>query len=325
MSASVPPPSPARAAYLERLVDLLPARDAGRIRAEVEALILDRAEGLQEQHEDLSFADAESRAIEALGPVDALAEELVAAPLVISLPTRRAFVRTLWIAFGGHLLLSIVLTAAGGEGAAVPGLLAPLPRDPLAATLLSVLSIFLIDLGAVFLLFFVLHRRRGAGMFGSVDALPRWTRRDAVMGLVMIALLAVIVNVFATKIFAVREGETLRTFLSDDLVACIPYLNLALLFFALRMTSTLMGARPVLTIGFDILGCLAAAAWMVVAATRAEVVRLPAGELGKNASSILDGLFTRVFLLFLIVGALWLTARAVRMLLRLPKARAALG
>ncbi len=55
----------------------------------------------------------------------------------------------------GALLLggAIVLTAAGGGGPAVPGLLAPLPRSPLGAVLSSVISIALVDTGALFLIF----------------------------------------------------------------------------------------------------------------------------------------------------------------------------
>ena len=321
MNESAPPPSTARTEYLERLTALLPTREVRRVRREVEAMILDRAEALQEREPDLTWDDAEARAIKALGPADSLAEELQSSPLHIDLSTRRSFVRTLWIVFGGHLVLSIVLTAAGAEGAAIPGLLAPLPSNPLASTLLSVLAIFLIDLGAVFLLFMVLYQRRGSRSFRQVDVLPRWTRRDAIEGLVMIALLAVIVNVFATKIFAVKESGVLRTFLSQDVIDWIPYLNVALVLFALRMLFTLID-KMWLAMLFDILGCAAAATWMVVAATRAELVQLPEGKLGQNAAVVLDGLFTRVFLLLLIVGALGLTARAIRMLLRLPKAKA---
>ena len=310
-----------RTEYLDQLVALLPGREARRARRDVEGMILDRIDALQDANPELTAEQAEVQALEALGPADKLAEELLAAPLVISLATRRAFVRTLWVVFAGHLVLSIVLRAAGSEGAAIPGLLAPLPLNPVAATVLAVLAILLIDLGAVFLLFAFLHFRRTPTMIGAPDPVPRWTKRDAIAGLVMLGLLAVIVNVFATRIFSVTSHGTSTTFLSEALVNWLPYLNVSFGLFALRMLFVLWG-RPFQAILFDVLGCVAAVAWMVVAATRTELVQLSADQLGANTANVLGSLFTRVFLLVLIVGALGLTMRAIRMLLRLPAARA---
>ena len=150
-------PVASRTDYLEQLRDRLPYRDGPRILEEVDGLIEDRIEAEREQGVG-SDGEAERRALEAMGPPERLASELIASSISVDLGTRRPFTRMLAATFATHLLLSIVLTVAGASQPAIPGLLGPLPREPLGAMFAGVVSIFLLDTGALFLLFALLGR-----------------------------------------------------------------------------------------------------------------------------------------------------------------------
>ncbi|MHC5011795.1 MAG: hypothetical protein ACYTG6_12765, partial [Planctomycetota bacterium] len=115
-----------RTDYMDRLRDLLPYRDGARILEEVEGLLHDRIEVERHEH-GVTMDEAERRALDALGTPESLAYQLVASPVEVDLATRRGFVRLLAVTFAAHLVLSIVLTVAGGAGPTIPGLLAPLP------------------------------------------------------------------------------------------------------------------------------------------------------------------------------------------------------
>ncbi|MDA1194497.1 MAG: hypothetical protein O2894_04870 [Planctomycetota bacterium] len=305
---------PSREEFLARLEDLLPTGEIARVRADVESLILDRAADERDRDPELGQEEAERRAVRALGTPEALAEELVSEPLTIGLATQRSFVRLLAAVFACHLLLSIALTVAGSRTAPIPGLLGPLPREPFAAVLLSVLTIFLIDAGAMLVLFVALGRSRGGAPLPGLFRPARWTRRGAVEGLVLIALLAVLFNVFLENIFSVKQGDLLETFLAREFLALVPWLNVALAFFAARHILTLLGrGGGSASLFADALGALAGSAWLITASTRAEIVQMPTGhKLGQEAADVLDHLLESVFLIVFVVGALLLIVRFVR-------------
>ena len=307
-----------REEYLERLEDLLPPRDVARVRQEVEALILDRAAAECDTDPALDQAAAEVRALAALGSPEDLAEELAPTEVRIPLAVRRNYGRLLAAVFACHLLLSIALTVAGSSSAAVPGLLSPLPKGPFGALFLGVLSIFLIDAGGMLLVFWAIGRVRPERPLPMFAAVSRWTRRGAFEGLVLLGLLALLCNAYVDEVFAVKQDGTLQTFLAADLRHIIPWLNVVFGCFALRHVLTLAGrATSPWSLAADALGALAGSAWLVLAATRSELVQMPVGsQLTREAAEVLDGLIERVFLLVLVVGALILMVRFVRQAIR---------
>lgn len=308
-----------RLEYLERLEDLLPTREVSRIRLDVDALIQDRIAAELEQDPDIAESEAERRAVLALGSPEHLAEELGNAPLTISLGLRRTFLRALAVLFAGHLLLCIVLTVAGSETAAAPGLLGPLPRGPVLAVLTSVLTIFLIDTGGLLFLFLALGHRKRTLPFPLLQLRDRWTRKDAIYGLVLLGLLAVIFNLMLGTIFSVRTGSELRPFLSTELMALVPFVNVVLVLFALRHVFVLSGLSN-WGVAADALAALSAVALFVAAALQSELVTFPTEKLGSEAAGVLDDLIERVFMLVFVVGALLLLARFVRQTIRLYRA-----
>ncbi len=310
-STSTPP---RREEYLARLADLLPTGEVQRVRLEVESMILDRAAGEIERDPDVTQEEAEARAIDALGPAERLAEELAGPPMTVSLAAQRTFVRLLAAVFACHLLLSIALTVAGSSDAMIPGLLGPLPKEPFGAVFLAVLTVFLIDAGALLLLFVATGRTSSHRSMPALFRGSRWTRRGAIEGLILLVLLAVIFNVHLERIFSVKQGETWQPFLAREFLAIVPYVNIVFALFAFRHVLTLLGrGNATLALVADALGSLVGCAWFILAATRSELVQLPTGhKLGREAAEVLDHLIESVFLIVFVVGALLLVLRFVR-------------
>jgi hypothetical protein len=300
------------AQYLDRLCELLPAAEVVRARREVESLVLDRADALRAADPALSEDDARRRALEALGPEATLAERLVAKPFTIPLATRRLFGRVLAVLFAGHLVLAIVLAAAGSGPGAVPALLGPLPTGSVLATGLGILAIFLVDLGALALLFWLVGRGGLPARLLAAGASPPWSRRDAWLGLVLVGLVAVILNRFLDSVFAVREGSELVPILSADVKAVLPWGNVALALFGLRCVLVLLRAREGVARLVDAAACFATAAVLVLAVTRSQVVEMPTKQLGKPAAGVLADLVERVLLFVGLAAALYAVARGVR-------------
>ena len=307
--------------YLQRLEELLPPKEAARVCEDVEALIEDRIEEELRRHPDLDIGAAERAALEALGPPEALADDLVSSPLTISLATRRTFVRVLAAVFACHLLLSVALTFAGATWDSIPGILAPLPLEPFASVFLGVVTIFLIDTGALLLLYVAVGRAAPERLRPLVPLPGPVTRRGAVEGLVLLGLIALLVNVFLDSVFSVRQGDEMRPFLAPDLKDVVPYANVVFGFVALRHIAVLVDSRHSLfAVAADALGCLTGSALLVLAATQGKLVSMPASaKLGREAAQVLDNLIERVFLVVLLIAALLLVIRFVRQAIRLGR------
>jgi hypothetical protein len=314
--------TPEARAYLERLRDLLPAREAPRVVREVEALVLDRAEA--EMAGGVALDESERRALLHLGSPEALADSLVEAPLQIGVATRKAFGRWFAVLVAVHLLLALLLTIAKSEAAAIPGLLAPLPRHPWWATVSAVVGIVLTDLGLLLALFALLGGLRGRSRLPALAlAAAPWTKGVAVRGLVLIALLAVLAHPLRDTVFAVRRGGQLVPFLAPDLLALWPWVDAVLGLCALRCLLVLLGpgagseSQQKAALVVDVLASLAGITLLILASTRSEVVRLPEDVLGAEPAHVLGDLITRAFLVVFVGAALLLTIRVVKRILRL--------
>lgn len=306
-----------RVEFIEQLRDLLPTREAKRILEDVDGLLLDRMEA-ELQEGDISAEEAEQIAIAALGTPEELATQLTSAPLKIDFTTRRLFVRLLAITFAVHLLLSIVLTVAGGKGPALPGLLGPLSTDSLGGVFTGVLSIALIDTGALFLIFAIFGRGKAPTGLPALRLRTATSRRDAALGLVLLGLIWLILHPFRDEVFAIRTGDGMVGFLAPDLVAVLPVFDVALALFAVRQIVILVGwGEHPLGVLADALASLALAVGLVLAATRPDIIRFPDGVLATQTAHALEDLVTRVFLLIFIGAALFLVVRFVKRLLRL--------
>jgi hypothetical protein len=273
---------------------------------------------VEQKERGASPEEAERIAIQALGSAEELATQLTSAPLVVPFSTRRLFVRLLAITFAVHLLLVVVLTAAGGTGPALPGLLGPLSTQTLGGVFTGVLSIALIDTGGLFLIFALLGRGKTPAGLPALRLRTATSRRDAALGLVLLALIALILHPFRDEVFALRSGDRMVGFLAPDLVAVLPVFDVALALFAIRQIVILVGwGEHPLGVLADAFASLALAVGLVLAATRPDIIRFPQGALAPATANTLEDLVTRVFLLVFIGAALFLVVRFVKRLLRL--------
>ncbi|MCA9314925.1 MAG: hypothetical protein H6806_11425 [Planctomycetes bacterium] len=316
--------SAAARAWIARLSALLPAAEAERVRTDVEAMILDHAEAACSADPALDPAEAERLALESLGSPEDMADALVDRPVRVTWATWRSVQRMLWVLVPCHVLLSVVLTAAGSTTPALPGLLGPLPTSSWAATALAVFGVLVVDVGLVVLL----HAVFGAHL-GRIRPLgdPRLSanRGDAVRRLVFLALVAVLVNGLLKRLFTVEfaSGEA-ASFLVDDVLALVPWANVVLALFALRDVAALVRPASARALwATDTLASAAAAILLVVAASRPELVRFPADRLGPPTASLLTSLVTRLFVFLFVVGALVSALRAVGGIRRLLATRSA--
>ena len=143
--STAPIPRARIAAYLERLRDVLPTRQAASVLTEVSALIEDRVE----LEGGADAPGAVDRALAALGPPERLAAALTGETVSGDVARRVAFGRLVPLVFAAHLVLAIVLTLAGAGTAFVPGIVGALPMESPIATGFGVLGIFFTDVGLV--------------------------------------------------------------------------------------------------------------------------------------------------------------------------------
>lgn len=309
-------PGASRTEYLEALREHLPVREASRVLAEVDGLIQDRVEAALEEP-GVTAEAAERRALEALGSPETLAAQLVDAPLCIDLATRRTFLRLLGGTFAAHLVLSIVLTVAGEDAATIPGLLGPLRTQPWGAAISSLLAILLLDAGALFLLFAIFGRGKAPKGLPRLHLTAPVSRRDGVLGLLLLGLVALILHPLRDQVFAVHADGALVGFLSSDFVRILPVVDAALALFAVRQVLLIRSGRETpWSVGADALGTLVLAVGLLLAANRPQIVAFPSASLGSTAA-VLEDLVTRVFLLVFVAAALFLAVRLVKRLFRL--------
>lgn len=318
--SAVPPRSSATEAYLDRLREVLPASRAAEVVREVEALIGDR---LEQDPEGPASPGAADRALAALGTPETLASSLAGGQVVLDLATRRAFTRMLTVVFAAHLLLSIVLTVIAPDASLVPGLVGALPRSPWVATASAVLGVFLVDVGALLVLFRLLGARRAPGLLHGLPLRMPVRRRDAVLSLVLLALLALILNVpdLRDRILAVGIGEERSPVLAPSVTALTLAADAVLILFAVRHLLLLVsGVERVEGVVLDAMASLAGAILSVLLMTREELVRIPpsSGLTEAQAAVFADLLFRVVFVVCL-VAAILLVMRFARRVLRVKQ------
>jgi hypothetical protein len=305
------------AEYLERLRDVLPARSAASVLTEVSALIEDRVE----LEGGTDAGGAVDRALAALGPPERLAAALTGETASGELARRVAYGRLVPLVFAAHLVLALVLTVVGAGTAFVPGIVGALPTDSPVATGFGVLGIFFIDVGLVAVVLALLGRDRVPSLLHRLRLEMPGTRRDAALSLVLLALVALLVNLpsFRDALFALGTGADRAPILAPEVLALVPFLDVALGLFALRSVLLLRaGGERVASLAVDAAASLAAAGVAVLVMTRAELVRIPSGAgLTEAQARTFADLLLRVGFVVCLVGAVLLVARAVRRLLRI--------
>ena len=303
--------------YLERLREALPPARSADVVNEVRSLIQDR---LEAEHVTDHDPAAVERALKALGRPEALATALGGGTLSIDLATRRAFVRLLGIVYAAHLLISIVVTAMGKGTVLLPGLVQALPASPFAATVLGAIGLFFLDTGLLGVLFALFGRDRAPAILPRLRLKMPGTRRDAVFSLVLLALVAVLLNVPSVRdgIFAVGGTEGRVPILTPEALGLVLIADIVLLLFALRHAILLVkGGETLAAISLDALAALGGAVLAVLVLTRDALVAIPpTSSLSPEQAAAFGGVVYRVVLVIAFVAGLLLAVRFVKRLLR---------
>lgn len=315
---SAPDPAPRVAAYLERLRDVLPHDRAAAVTTDVASLIEDRIDA---EGPGVDRAAAVERALSALGPPEALAAALAGEATSGDAVTRRAFGRLVPILFAAHLLVAVVLAVAGAGTTLVPGIVAALPTSSPLATAFGVLGILFADIGFATVLVLLLGRERAPALLHRLRLEMPGTRREALLSLVFLALLAAILDVPAVRdrLFALGVGEARSSLLGEDALGLLPAANVVLGLFALRHAALLVsGTERVGTVALDAAASLAAAGFSVLVMTHDALIRVPesAGLSAEQARTLSELLVRTLFVVALVAGVL-LVARFVRRVLRI--------
>lgn len=311
------PRSPLVSRWLDRLRESLPPARADEVVAEVDALIEDR---LAAEAPGPVSDEAATRALASLGSPEALAQAIDDEGIVVSGGTRRAFGRALAVVFAAHLLLSAVLTAVSPSATLLPGLVSTLPMSSPFSTAVGVAGILFLDVGLLVAAFAILGRERSHWLLLKLRAPVPGTRRDAVLSLVLLALVAAIVNleVLRDRVFSV-ETETGRAgILAPDLIALIPFLDAMLGLYALRQVVRLLHRGDgIRALAIDGLAALSGTIVSALVLTRAEVVRIPqSASLTAAQATLFSDLLHRIALLVALVAGVLLLTRFVRRALR---------
>jgi hypothetical protein len=314
---SAPRPDPL-GEYLTRLRDALPPAKAADVADEVSALVADRVEIEGGSVDDPAAVE---RALSALGKPESLAAALGGDSVTIDAATRRAFVRWLAVLFAGHLVLSIVLAVMGTVEALLPGLVEPLPRENLFASACGVLSILFLDVGLLTVFFALVGRDRVPKVLPRLRLSMPGTRRDAVLSLLLLGLVAVILNSPSLRdsLISVGPGHQRAPVLAPDAIGLLPLADAVLLLFGLRHVVLLVsGGERVQGLVLDALASLAAVALAIAVMTRPELVRIPpTASLSAEQAKVFQDLLVRVCLVVAFVASLLLATRFVRRCLRL--------
>jgi hypothetical protein len=307
---------PAVEAYLDRLRDMLPPERAEHVVPEVAALIEDRVAAAEE--DGLDRPAATQRALGALGTPEVLAAGLGAEPFSVDLTTRRTFVRTLVVLFCAHLLLAVVLAMVGGTASLLPGIVEALPRDGFLSTATGVLGILFADAGFLLVLFALLGRERVPAFLPRFGLQMPGTRRDAVLSLMLLALVALLIHPFRERLLAIGLGDSRTPILAPDAVALLPVADALLFLFALRNVFLLIaGGERLESVVADALAALAGVALAVLVLTRDQLVQLPSPPLAEQDALVFQQLLYRVAMAVAFLSGLFLAVRVGKRALRL--------
>jgi hypothetical protein len=172
-------------------------------------------------------------------------------------------------------------------------------------------------LGVVFALF---GRERAPAILPRLRLKMPGTRRDAAFSLVLLALVAVLLNVPSVRngIFAVGGTEGRAPILTTEALGLVPIADVVLGLFALRHVLLLVGGGETLVgIFLDALAALGGAVLAVLVLTRDALVAIPpTASLSPEQAATFGGVVYHVVLVIAFFAGLLLAVRFVKRLLR---------
>lgn len=222
------PRSPVIDEYLGRVRSHLPLRAGGDIVRELESSIRDRVDDLAASERREPDDEIVRRALAEIGDPEEVAVAYAGQRFLVGPNDFRPFVAATAVLFALHIALIGLATALGRAFQIGPFGVGPIGPHGFLSTAASVLHALLLDVGLMALVFAGTRglRRRiaGASQTSHVDV----SRRGSTGRIVLSIMVALVLNVFADKVFVVAVGNVTYPLLSEWFRALLPAVNAVL-------------------------------------------------------------------------------------------------
>lgn len=324
MSASTSAPRPAGAAsedspalreYLARVRAHLPVRCAPDVLLELKTSILDRADAIALAEDRDADESVIARALGEVGEPDVVAAGYVPVRHVVEPSSYRAFVMTIAILLGIHLVLLAVATSLGRALQAGPVAITPV-GDGSFSFGGAILHALVMDVGLATIAFWGLPRvRNAASLLPSsfrVDAAPRAAGSRALLS----ALVAVVLAFFRDDVFVLVNDGTYWPLITPWFAAVMPLVLALLIGAVVSDVFYLVCGETRATLAVDALHGAATVAVMVHLARGEALMHVPAVDAFDVFRAPLDAFLDRLGTLIVVFLAVVAAVKTVRRLVR---------
>lgn len=307
--------SPALRDYLGRVRAHLPVRSAPDILRELETSILDRADAIALAEDRDADDTVIERVLHEIGEPDRVAAGYAPRRSVIEPESYRAYVVTIALALGIHLVLLAVATTLGNRVQAGPVSIAPV-GEGFFAFAGAVLAALVMDVGLATIVFWMLPRARSVARLlprsFRVDAAPRAAGSRAVLSL----LVGIVLAFFRDDIFVLVNAGRSWPLLTPWFAGVLPLILGLLAFAVVADLLYLAFGETRATLATDALHGAATVAVMVHLARGDPLMHVPALEVFDTLRDPLDGFLSRLGTLVVVFLAAVAAVKTVRRLVR---------
>jgi hypothetical protein len=308
--------SPVIDEYLGRVRSHLPIRVGGDIVRELESSIRDRVEDLAAAERREPDDEIVRRALAEIGDPEDVAVAYAGQRFLVGPADFRAFVAATAVVFALHIALIGLATTLGRAFQFGPFAVGPIGPHGIVSTAASVLQALLLDVGLMALVFAGTRglRRRiaGASQTPHVDV----SRRGSTGRIVLSLLIALVLNVFADKVFVVAVGNVTYPLLTEWFRALLPLVDAVIAVAVVSDALYLWRGETRVTLAVDALHGIAGLICMLFLLRGDALMALPAIEVFANIHGPLNDFLARLGELFVGFLALVLAVKTVRRLIR---------
>lgn len=311
--------SPVLDEYLGRVRSHLPVRSGGDIVRELESSIRDRVDDLAAEERREPDDEIVRRALAEIGDPEEVAAAYVGQRFLVGPSDFRAFLAATAVLFAIHLAMIGLATALGRAFQFGPFAIGPIGPHGLLSTAAAVVHALLLDVGLMALVFAGTRglRRRiaGASQTPHVDA----TRRGSTGRIVLSILIALVLNVFADKVFVVAVGNVTYPLLTEWFRALLPLVDAVIAVAVISDALYLWRGETRATLVVDALHGIAGLICMLFLLRGDALLALPAIEVFAGFHAAVNDFLARLGELFVGFLALALAVKTVRRLIRVAQ------
>lgn len=311
--------SPVIDEYLGRVRSHLPIRAGGDIVRELESSIRDRVEDIATAESRAPDDEIVRRALAEMGEPEDVAVAYSGKRYLVGPNDFRPFVAATAVVFALHIALIGLATALSRAFQFGPFAIGPIGPHGLVSTAASVVHALLLDVGLMALVFAGTRGLRrqiaGASQTPHVDV----SRRGSTGRIVLCALVALVLNVFADKVFVVAVDNVTYPLLTEWFRAQLPLVNAVLGVAVVSDALYLWHGETRATLAADALHGLAGLVCMLMLLRGDALLALPAIEVFAGIHGPLNEFLASLAELFVGFLALVLAVKTVRRLIRVAQ------